>query len=150
MKKIVLVIALLTAINAHATWDGGNALTQSQGQAAYGAGGDADATGGDAGGSRNNLLMLSTTSAEANSGNVPIVCPVITAKSKAKQFLFGAYSNSEIGTDPAQVNSICVLYHYAKETGSLKAWDAFLEYARKVDKVLEETIEPLTLEPVKE
>jgi hypothetical protein len=126
MKKTIIAIMLLASFNAMAT-----------DERSIGAGGLTSNPSFNDGDIKNNLFVLpSTTSALATSGNVDIVCPLITAKSKAKQYAFGLYSESTIADEPAVINGVCVLYHVATRTGQLSDWQNLLDYSAKFDKEL--------------
>jgi hypothetical protein len=145
MKKSILLAALAIAFsfNAYAGKDEHGNLNQGANALAGATGGNAaggNATGGDSDTNLNLLVLPSTTSATATSGNVAIVCPIITVKSKGRQVLFGLHSDSVIAEEPARVNGICVLYHKAIETGAAEDWNNFVKYAALADPVLMETL----------
>lgn len=100
MKKTLLTLALLTAINAHATWDGGNALTQSQNQSqqANSVGGNSDSS------SSNRFLMLPPALAIAPSQSINTSCQVATPQSDATTLLF-LFSHSR--TTGVEYNDVC-------------------------------------------
>lgn len=129
---------LLASFNAMATDErrGNSVSAGAKALAGGGAGGVGTGTGTGGDSETNFFALPSTTSAQATSGNVDIVCPLITAKSKAKQYAFGLYSESTIADEPAVINGVCVLYHVATRTGQLSDWQNLLDYSAKFDKEL--------------
>jgi hypothetical protein len=126
------VIALLTSPAFVKATERGSPLTGSNASASAGAiasTGNSNAGGGNTNTDNNMLMLPSSTAAVANSGNVNIVCPVISVVSKASGWGWGAHSKSEIATEPARINYICVLYHNALQSGSKDDWKAFVDYA---------------------
>lgn len=116
MKAIITALFLTASLNAMATGykpnQGASALAGAN-AGAIASGGNASTSSNNGGNDMNFLALPSTTSATATSGNVNIVCPIMTVVSDAKQYLFGAYSKSEIAKEPARINYVCVLYHNA-------------------------------------
>jgi hypothetical protein len=131
MKKTLLLVALsLCSTGLYATPERGNSIEVNAGAKALGGTG----TGGDSD-TRNNLLMLpSTTSSMATSGNVNIVCPVISVVSKSSAWGWGAHSKAEIAVEPARINYICVYYHNAVQSGLPEDWKRFVDYAEAQEK----------------
>lgn len=138
MKAIIAALFLVTSINAVATERGkpqqGTSANAGAVALAGGGSGTATGTGGSNGGNDMNFIALpSTTSAVATSGNVAVICPLITVVSEANQVLFGLHSKSEIGVKPARINLVCVLYHNALQTNNPSDWKAFVDYAKEQD-----------------
>jgi hypothetical protein len=133
MKAIIAALFLVASINAVAT-ERSNGSSANAGAAALAGGGSGTGTGGNSGGNDTNFIALpSTTSAVATSGNVGVICPLITVVSEANQVLFGLHSKSEIGVKPARVNFVCVLYHNAIASDKPEDWKAFVDYAKEQD-----------------
>jgi hypothetical protein len=135
MKAIIAALFLVASINAVATERGNNSSANAGAVALAGGGsGTGTGTGGSSGGNDTNFIALpSTTSAVATSGNVGVICPLITVVSEANQVLFGLHSKSEIGVKPARVNFVCVLYHNAIASDKPEDWKAFVDYAKEQD-----------------
>ncbi len=130
---------------ANSGWGGHNAgasaLTSSRSNSH--ANSSAEAAGGNSGAKVNfnqRFQLPASTSANIASGNVAVICPIITAKSKAKQIGWGGYSDSKVGVDPATVNGVCVFYHRAMQSGLSSDWDNFINYAIKADPLVSEVI----------
>jgi hypothetical protein len=127
LKQLAIDIAVIAILSTPAFVKATERVGATAGAAALAGGGSG--TGGNSSTDNNLFVLPSTTSANASSGNVQLICPIITVVSKGRQVLFGAYSSSDIAAEPARINYICVLYHNALQSDSDADWKAFVDYA---------------------